>query len=327
MLPAPPVTVLDGNRFLVADASGDVSTGSEGLYADDVRMLRLWRLRLDGQRPALLGGGEDGGHYAWSTYGQILDPSRSGAPTMSTRRRQVVTRGGLRETLEVTNHGAETEHVVVRYEFEADFADLFEVKRREFGRPDLHFAGTLPPSATTREWLPHLGAWRMFAEERSVLHPDRDAKWRTGVQISFSECGVPGEGEVFFDVRVPPRATWRLDAYVVLLGRAVTSEHPRPGRRSRDDRAGHPRGLRALARGTAATADRVHPAAGHLPAFRHRPGGTADAGPPGQRPPGAAAGGRAALVHGDLRSGHADHLPADHRSGPGPRTHGAAGAR
>ncbi len=228
MLPAPPVTVLDGNRFLVADASGDVSTGSEGLYADDVRMLRLWRLRLDGQQPALLGGGEDGGHYAWSTYGQILDPSRSGAPTMSTRRRQVVTRGGLRETLEVTNHGAETEHVVVRYEFEADFADLFEVKRREFGRPDLHFAGTLPPSATTREWLPHLGAWRMYAEERSVLHPDRDAKWRTGVQISFSECGVPGEGEVFFDVRVPPRATWRLDAYVVLLGRTVTSEHPDP---------------------------------------------------------------------------------------------------
>ena len=228
MVPAPPVMVLDGNRFLVADASGDVSTGSEGLYADDVRMLRLWRLRLDGQQPALLGGGEDGGHYAWSTYGQILDPSRSGAPTMSTRRRQVVTRGGLRETLEVTNHGAETEHVVVRYEFEADFADLFEVKRREFGRPDLHFAGTLPPSATTREWLPHLGAWRMYAEERSVLHPDRDAKWRTGVQISFSECGVPGEGEVFFDVRVPPRATWRLDAYVVLLGRAVTSEHPDP---------------------------------------------------------------------------------------------------
>ncbi|MFL6128950.1 MAG: glycogen debranching N-terminal domain-containing protein [Mycobacteriales bacterium] len=226
MLPAPPVTILDGNRFLVADASGDVGSGSEGLYADDVRMLRLWRLRLDGHRTALLGGGEDGGHYAWSTYGQILDPTRSGAPTMSTRRRQVVTASGMRELLEVTNHGAATEHVLVRYEFDADFADLFEVKRREFGRPDLHFAGTLPPSALTREWLPHLGAWRMWAEERAPGRPGREAKWQTGIQISFSEPGVPGEGEVFFEVKVPPRSTWRLDACLLLLGRAVTSEHP-----------------------------------------------------------------------------------------------------
>ena len=151
MLPASPVTVLDGNRFLVADASGDVNGGTEGLYADDVRMLRLWRLRLGGQRTALLGGGEDPAHYAWSTYGQILDPTRSGAPTLNTRRHQVVTRGGMRETLEVTNHGAETEHLVVRYEFDADFTDLFEVRRREFGRPGQHFVGGLPPSATIRE--------------------------------------------------------------------------------------------------------------------------------------------------------------------------------
>jgi glycogen debranching enzyme len=228
MLPAPPVTVLDGNRFLVADASGDVNGGTEGLYADDVRMLRLWRLRLGGQRTALLGGGEDPAHYAWSTYGQILDPTRAGAPTLNTRRHQVVTRGGMRETLEVTNHGAETEHLVVRYEFDADFTDLFEVRRREFGRPGLHFVGGLPPSATIREWLPDLHAWRMYAKERPVLHPERAGQWQTGVQISFSEQGVPGEGDVLFDVLVSPRSTWRLDAYVVLLGRAVTTEHPDP---------------------------------------------------------------------------------------------------
>jgi glycogen debranching enzyme len=227
MLPARPVTILDGNCFLVADAHGDVDGGSDGLYADDVRMLRRWRLRLDGHTPALLGGGEFGGHYAWSSYGQILDRTRSGAPSMSTCRRQVVTRGGMQETLEVTNHGAETEHVVVRYEFDSDFADLFEVKRREFGQPDLHFVSTLPPSANTREWLPHLGAWRMYAEERSV-QPERERKWQTGVQVSFSERGVPGEGEVFFDVRVLPRSTWQVHAYVLLLGQEVTNDHADP---------------------------------------------------------------------------------------------------
>ena len=146
---------------------------------------------------------------------------------MSTRRRQVVTRGGLRETLEVTDHGAETEHVVVRYEFEADFADLFEVKRREFGRPDLQFAGTLPPSATTREWLPHLGAWRMYAEEGSVLHPDRDAKWRTGCSLVLGVwCAGRGRGLLRCPGASPRHvAAGRLR---LLLGRAVTSEHPDP---------------------------------------------------------------------------------------------------
>jgi len=63
MLPAPTVTILDGNRFLVADAHGDACGGSDGLYADDVRVLHRWRMRVDGVRPALLGGGEDGGHH------------------------------------------------------------------------------------------------------------------------------------------------------------------------------------------------------------------------------------------------------------------------
>jgi glycogen debranching enzyme len=228
MIPTPTVTILDGNRFLVADAQGDVDGGSDGLYADDVRMLRCWRMRVDGERPALLGSGEDGGHYAWSVYGQILDPTHTGAPTMSTRRRFTVTRAGMRETLELTNHGSTLAHVVLRYEWEADFADLFEVKRREFGQPDLHLASTLPPAATTREWLPEHGAWRLYAEERGVLRSQPGVRWRTGVQISFSERGVPGEGEVFFDVHLQPRATWRLEAYVVLLGGEVTATHTDP---------------------------------------------------------------------------------------------------
>jgi hypothetical protein len=51
-----PVVVLDGNRFYVADAAGDAGSGREGFYADDTRVLRVWRLTIDGQRPAVLGG-------------------------------------------------------------------------------------------------------------------------------------------------------------------------------------------------------------------------------------------------------------------------------
>jgi glycogen debranching enzyme len=226
--PVKDVVVLDGNRFYVADPHGDASSGSEGLYADDVRVLRRWRMQVNGERPALLGGGEDGAHFCWSVYGQILDRDASAAPRMSTRRQLRVSQAGLRETLSVTNHGHQVERVVVRYEFDADFADLFEVKRRELGKPDLLFARSIPPVSTTREWLPKLGAYRFSAEERRMDGRPRDRTWRTGVQVSFSELGVPGEGEAFFDVEVPPRSTWRIQAYVVLLGDDLDAEHSDP---------------------------------------------------------------------------------------------------
>jgi len=222
------VVVLDGNRFYVADPYGDAGSGSEGLYADDVRVLRRWRVQVNGERPALLGGGEDGAHFCWSVYGQILDRDSGAAPRMSTHRQLRVSQAGLRETLSVTNHGPELERVLVRYEFDADFADLFEVKRRELGKPDLLFARSMPPGSATREWLPELGAYRLYAEERPANGSRRGRTWRTGVQVSFSERGVPGEDEVLFEVEVPPRGTWQVQARVVLLGADLHAEHSDP---------------------------------------------------------------------------------------------------
>ncbi|WP_214370529.1 glycogen debranching N-terminal domain-containing protein [Pseudonocardia sp. H11422] len=222
------VVVLDGNRFYVADPHGDAGSGGEGLYADDVRVLRRWRMEVNGERPALLGGGEDGAHFCWSVYGQIPRRDAGTAPRMSTRRRLRVSQAGLRETLSVTNHGREVERIVVRYEFDADFADLFEVKRRELGKPDLLFARSMPPASTTRQWLPRPGVYRFSAQERRMDGRPPDGDWRAGVQLSFSEPGVPGEGEVYFEVAVQPRTTWRVQACVVLLGDDLHAEHSDP---------------------------------------------------------------------------------------------------
>ena len=40
----------------------------------------------------------------------------------------------------------------VRYEFDCDFLDLFEVKSREFGQRDLAFARTITPLPTERRY-------------------------------------------------------------------------------------------------------------------------------------------------------------------------------
>ncbi|MGH4000278.1 MAG: glycogen debranching N-terminal domain-containing protein, partial [Pseudonocardiaceae bacterium] len=202
------VVVLDGNRFYVADPRGDAGRGSEGLYADDVRVLRRWRVQVNGQRPALLGGGQDGAHFCWSVYGRVLDGDAG--TRLSTHRRLRVSQAGLRETLSVTNHGHQVQRVAVRYEFDADFADLFEVKRRELGKPDLLFAGRMPPASITREWLPKLGAYRL----RAVVQRMDRRRWGTGVQVSFSEPAVPGDDEVLFEVEIHPWTTWLVQARV-----------------------------------------------------------------------------------------------------------------
>ncbi|MDQ4104681.1 MAG: amylo-alpha-1,6-glucosidase, partial [Actinomycetota bacterium] len=214
------VVILDGNRFYVADPHGDAGSGSEGLYADDVRVLRRWRVQVNGQRPALLGGGEDGGHFCWSVYGHLP----GAASVMGIHRQLWVSQAGLRETLSVSNHGHHAEHVIVRYEFDTDFADLFEVKSRELGKPDLLFAGRMPPSSITRQWLPTLSAYRLAA----VAGSPHDGIWRAGVQVSFSQPAVPGDNEVFFEVELDPRSTWRVQGCVVLLGDDLGAEHSDP---------------------------------------------------------------------------------------------------
>ena len=68
-----------GVRCLVVPHGTGPTPRPPGLYADDVWTLRAARSVLDGQRPTLLGGGEDGGHYPGRRTGQILhrrDPER-----------------------------------------------------------------------------------------------------------------------------------------------------------------------------------------------------------------------------------------------------------
>jgi glycogen debranching enzyme len=213
------VTVLDGNRFYVADSCGNAAAGSEGLYADDVRVLCLWRLTVDGRPTRVLGAGEEAGPFTAVVYGQVVEPGSLSAAPVTTRRWIGVTRAGMHESLRLTNHGAAAVEVVVRYEFATDFADLYEVKDRELGQPSLLVLSHLPPLSSSQTWLPSALAYRLAGWTNSFC---------SAVQISFSERGLHGEGETFFKVRLEPRAEWTLEANVLLLGADVEAPHPDP---------------------------------------------------------------------------------------------------
>ena len=80
------LTVLEGNTFFVCDDDGNATAGSEGLYANDVRYVSLWRMTLDGLPPKLLGTGAQG-HFQAASYGYKAAYAGRGAPEVATLRR------------------------------------------------------------------------------------------------------------------------------------------------------------------------------------------------------------------------------------------------
>ncbi|HEY8947162.1 MAG TPA: glycogen debranching N-terminal domain-containing protein [Polyangiaceae bacterium] len=123
------VSILDGNRFAVSDARGDMDANplrNHGFFANDTRFLSRWILTVDGQRPAPLSR-DDLAYYKVqfflaATSGTIYVDSKLSV----VRQRSIA--GDLWERITLMNHGKESLEVEVRLEADADFCDLFEVK-------------------------------------------------------------------------------------------------------------------------------------------------------------------------------------------------------
>jgi glycogen debranching enzyme len=214
------VTVLEGNSFYVADDDGNATCHSEGLYASDVRHLSRWRMTADGSVPRLLSTGNDT-HYSASSFGQLTDPAQTSAPAVSTVRTFTCTSESFQEDCQLVNHGPTHVEHLVRFEFDCDFLDLFEVKSREFGQQDLAFAQAITPLRTSRSY---------DREENAYAFDASGGGFAARSLIWFSEVGIPGDREVLFPIRIAPRSTWRLRARVVMLKHGKTRAPTYPDR-------------------------------------------------------------------------------------------------
>jgi glycogen debranching enzyme len=123
------ISILNGSAFVVSDRLGDITDGRgtpTGLFYRDMRHLSRWQLRLNGRRLDVLAAEtleyDEAVFFLIEPTGTIyLNPAMS-----LIRRRQVG--DGLRERLELQNHGLERVEVEISLLFDADFADVFEVK-------------------------------------------------------------------------------------------------------------------------------------------------------------------------------------------------------
>ncbi|MCP2324069.1 glycogen debranching enzyme [Hamadaea flava] len=138
-MPDRQINILQGRTFMVSDERGDVAPNYDlpgGLFFRDMRHLSRWELRLNGRPLAALSGQpveyDEAVFYLQQPTGTVyLNPSLS-----VLRRRHVGE--GVQEQLTVTNHGARPAVLELSLLFEADFADIFEVKDKQ-GKTGRHY--------------------------------------------------------------------------------------------------------------------------------------------------------------------------------------------
>jgi glycogen debranching enzyme len=188
------IQVLEGSTFLLSDPRGDVLPGSvAGLYHEDTRHLHRFVLTVNGATPTVLTSREVD-YYSATFF--TTNPDVDGIPAKSlTIRRHRFVGDGLRETIRVRNHLREPVELELRLSCGADFADLFEVKGKEFRK-----AGTASshhdPEGSLLDFRYEHDAFRAATKIRSsvaarvegddlvwALRIEPLEEWHTGVEV------------------------------------------------------------------------------------------------------------------------------------------------
>ena len=117
------VTLLFGSTFSLSHSNGDIDTsGPLGFFSQDTRLLSLWRLEVDGERPQPLSQDQQD---PWE--GRFISRVLANGHRLLVDRRRHVDQA-MREEVVVENLTAQPAELTVRVEFAADFASLFAVK-------------------------------------------------------------------------------------------------------------------------------------------------------------------------------------------------------
>ncbi len=129
----PTLTLKDDDLFLITDTLGNISgcsrdetIASMGLFCRDTRFLSRLELQIAGRSPILLTCNADKG-FALSALCTNPTIPNINAETISIQR-EMVLNGGLFEELTIHNYNTFPISFELSLSFEADFADLFEIR-------------------------------------------------------------------------------------------------------------------------------------------------------------------------------------------------------
>jgi glycogen debranching enzyme len=186
-MPIDTVSILDGNKFVVSDARGDMDATpleNHGLFANDTRFLSRWILTVNGKRPAPLSR-DDLAYYKVQFFLALTEGTVYVDSKLSVIRKRSIGRT-LQEQITLMNHGTEPLELEVRLEADADFADLFEVKDKLEKRGEL------------------------YSEARgdSLVLGYKREKFCRETRIFSDQPGTVSENAFVFRVRLAPHGEW-----------------------------------------------------------------------------------------------------------------------
>jgi glycogen debranching enzyme len=129
----PRFTLKDGDTFLLADALGDIQASDDGLFTADTRILSRFEMEVAAKHPSLLGAAISQDNTLFTSHltnrplpalGERVLPQG----VIHIERSRFLWQGSLHERLRLTNFSGQTATVPLKFTFEADFADIFEVQ-------------------------------------------------------------------------------------------------------------------------------------------------------------------------------------------------------
>lgn len=179
-----------------------------GFFVHETRVLSRWRYHIDGEAPSTNALSSVRQHE-WCGYYVIAAPgvprgeedAGSGqvpAESQYTLELRVLRRidDALHETIELTNHTSDTTSFTFAIEVDADFADQAETRKRQ------------QQGTRTVTW---------DAAARCLLFDYRNDSLHRGMEVRTSVPARFHDGWLHFDVTLPPKQRWRVDARVTAL--------------------------------------------------------------------------------------------------------------
>ncbi|MDF9843382.1 MULTISPECIES: amylo-alpha-1,6-glucosidase [unclassified Paenibacillus] len=125
--------IKEGDLFLLSGRDGDIEAYNEqgyGLYTQDTRFLSRMELRIDGEKPVLLSSNTDRSYIA--SFRLIKEKKDEGA--IELHRERFIYDGVLYERCMFTNHFPHAAEFVFSAVFDADFSDMFLVRKYRSGK-------------------------------------------------------------------------------------------------------------------------------------------------------------------------------------------------
>jgi len=183
------LVIKEGDLFLMTDDEGNVprdSMAGYGLYKGDTRYLSVYDLSFDEIRPVVL---LSTAELGYSSEHHLTNPPMSTAEgrsipkeSLEVRRQRVISKY-LLETIQVTNFNIFRTVVNLRFDFDADFMDIFEVrgvKRHHRGKPS---APIVEKDRVTFKYKGLDGVWR---STKIKFSPAPDQLWYNGALFIIS---------------------------------------------------------------------------------------------------------------------------------------------